>query len=70
MNGYNGFKKNLITKKIKIGEFMTEKDIYLDKTNIDRESYLYILIILGIPLITVCYISDIIFDKIENTWIK
>lgn len=43
---------------------------YLDKTNIDRESYLYILIILGIPLITVCYISDIIFDKIENTWIK
>ena len=43
---------------------------YLDKTNIDRESYLYILIILGIPLITVCYISDIIIDKIENTWIK
>lgn len=27
MNGYNGFKKNLITKKIKIGEFMTEQDI-------------------------------------------
>ena len=39
---------------------------YLDKTNIDRESYLYILIILGIPLITVCYISDIIIDKIAN----
>ena len=38
---------------------------YLDKTNI-RESYLYILIILGIPLITVCYISDIIIDKIEK----
>lgn len=27
MNGYNGFKKNFITKKIKIGEFMTEQDI-------------------------------------------
>lgn len=27
MNGYNGFKKNFIMKKIKIGEFMTEQDI-------------------------------------------
>lgn len=43
---------------------------YLDKTNIDRESYLYLLIILGIPFITVHYISDTIIDKIENTWIK
>lgn len=25
MNGYNGFKKNFIMKKIKIGEFMTEQ---------------------------------------------
>lgn len=43
---------------------------YLDKTNIDRENYPYLLIILGIPFITVHYISDTIIDKIENAWIK